>query len=132
MKAFISIKFYSDARNRYLIETIDEALTSNGIETACIIRDVEDWGTRTFSPNVLMEKTFEILDDCNLLVIEFSDAGFGIGIEAGYAHAKGIKIITIAKEDSEIPTTLKGISSNVFLYKTEKELKNYLKKLPKN
>lgn len=49
-------------------------------------------------------------------IIDFTEKGVGLGIEAGYAYAKEIPVITIAKNGSDISETLKGISKEVFFY----------------
>lgn len=51
-----------------------------------------------------------------MVVIDLTEKGVGLGIEAGYAYAKGIPIITMAKKDSDISETLEGISEKIFFY----------------
>lgn len=45
-----------------------------------------------------------------------------MGIEAGYAYAKGIPIITIAKSGSDISETLEGISDEIIFYNSIEDL----------
>jgi nucleoside 2-deoxyribosyltransferase len=59
---------------------------------------------------------------CDIHIIEFSEKGTGLGIEAGYAFAKGKPIIVIAHEGSEISDTLKGIAKEIISYKTPEKL----------
>lgn len=63
-----------------------------------------------------MELTFEKISVCDLVVIDLTEKGVGVGIEAGYAFAKGIPVITIAKRGSDISDTLAGISKKVIFY----------------
>jgi nucleoside 2-deoxyribosyltransferase len=116
MKAFLSIKFHLDQRNRGRIEGISSALEQSGLKTYCIVRDLEQWGAVTFKPGQLMQKTFKAIDGCDVVIIDLTEKGVGLGIEAGYAHAKGIPIITVAQKGSDISTTLQGISQQVILY----------------
>lgn len=116
MKAFLTIKFHEDHCNRPLIEAISAALEQYGVESVCIIRDVEQWGQIHFSPRQLMARTFEEIATCDLLIVDLTEKGVGLGIEAGYARAKGIPIVTIAKTGSDISETLRGISEVVYLY----------------
>ncbi len=51
-----------------------------------------------------------------------TEKGVGLGIEAGYAYAKGIPIITIAERGSDISETLKGISKEIFFYDNIEDL----------
>ena len=116
MKAYIGIKYHHDCRNRSVIEKISYILESAGYETSCIIRDKEKWGAVTVSPNELMEATFKEIDSCNIIVVDISEKGVGMGIESGYAYAKGISVFVIAKKGSDISNTMVGISKQIFIY----------------
>jgi nucleoside 2-deoxyribosyltransferase len=77
-----------------------------------------------------MKLTFELINKSDFLIIEFSDKGVGLGIEAGYAYAKGIPIIVIAKKGSDISNTLKGIAKKIIFYEDPEELvKEFLSSL---
>ena|SRR5579871_2744292 len=132
MRAYIGIKFHADNSNRQTIELVSHILNSCGFETVCIQRDIEKWGAVTFSPVELMAKTFEVLSSCDLVVIELTEKGVGLGIEAGYAYAQRIPIITIAREGSDISTTLQGISQDVHLYKNREDLLEFIEKQRKS
>lgn len=116
MKVFISIKYHSDHRNQELIHRISYALEKRGITTMCIIRDVEQWGASNYSAQELMRLTFEEIVSSDMVVVDLTEKGVGVGIEAGYAYAKNKPILTIAKDGSEISETLKGISSKIITY----------------
>ena len=113
IKAYFGIKFHSDNKNRKLIDDISKILKEIEIETICITRDIEKWGKNSFTPDELMKKTFQIIDSCDIVIIELTEKGVGLGIEAGYAYAKGKPVFTVANKKSEISTTLKGISKSV-------------------
>ena len=125
MKAFISIKYREDQQNRPCIEKISAALEHSGFETVCVARDIEKWGQVEFSPETLMRKTFDEIDSSHLIVVDLTEKGVGLGIEAGYAHARGKPIVTIAKKGSDISTTLLGISQELFLYDEFDELLHF-------
>lgn len=76
------------------------------------------------TPQALMAKTFEVNQACDLTIIELSEKGVGLGIEAGYAHAIGKRVFTIAKIGSDVSTTLAGISSKVYLYDKIEDLQH--------
>ena len=116
MKAFISIKYRENNSNKDRIEKISSALEQNGFETVCITRDIEKWGQVKFSPLELMKKTFAEIDSSQLIVVDLTEKGVGLGIEAGYAHAKEIPIVVIARKGLDISTTLQGIAQKLFLY----------------
>jgi nucleoside 2-deoxyribosyltransferase len=118
MKAYIAIKYHPDNSNRPHIEQISEAMARNGIESVCVVRDLERWGEVHFSPEDLMQKSFAAIDACDLMVVDLSEKGVGVGIEAGYAWARGIPILTIARAGADISETLQGISQAVFWYES--------------
>lgn len=122
MKAYLAIKFYADGQNRDVIEGITAVLAKQGIDTICVVRDLEKWGQIHFAPDVLMQKSFHEIDQSDMIVVELSEKGVGIGIEAGYAYAKDIPIITIARTGSDISETLRGISQNIFFYESYAQL----------
>jgi nucleoside 2-deoxyribosyltransferase len=122
MKAYIAIKYHVDGKNRHIIEAISNALEKNGFETLCVFRDIENWGQLHFSPEELMTKAFECITSSDLVVIDLTEKGVGLGIEAGFAFANKIPIVTIARDGSDISTTLLGISQAVHTYATESEL----------
>ena len=126
MQAYIAIKYHPDNKNRPRIEQISRALARAGIKSICVVRDLEKWGEVHFSLAELMQKSFAAIDVCDLLVVDLSEKGVGVGIEAGYAYARGIPIITIAQIGADVSETLRGISQNVFLYESEAELSSFM------
>ncbi|MBE2225099.1 MAG: nucleoside 2-deoxyribosyltransferase [Anaerolineae bacterium] len=121
-QAYLGIKFYADQRNRPLIEMITAVLTQAGWTTQVIVRDVEQWGAVQLTPQALMARTFAVIEASDMAVIDLTEKGVGLGIEAGYAFAKGIPVMTIARAGSDISTTLRGISKAVCLYRNEADL----------
>jgi nucleoside 2-deoxyribosyltransferase len=120
MNIFLSIKYYEDRRNRDLVEQITQALRPHTV--ICVARDVEKWGKEKFDSQELMQKTFAEIDSSDIVIVELSEKGVGVGIEAGYARAKGKPIITVARRGSDVSETLKGISHEVFFYQDTSEL----------
>ena len=129
MKAFISIKHREDNSNRGCIQKISSALERNGFETVCIARDIENWGQLELSPEELMQRSFAAIESSHLIVVDLTEKGVGLGIEAGYAHAVKIPIVVIAKEGSDISTTLQGISKKLFFYRKFEDLVQFFEAL---
>ena len=127
MKAYFAIKYYPDARNRKKIEKISQILENQGTSSFCMIRDRENWGKKRYSPKKLMQMAFDAIEKSDFVLVELTEKGYGTGIEAGYAYAKGKPVITIAEKGSDISNTLRGISAKVIEYKTIKELEKLLK-----
>jgi nucleoside 2-deoxyribosyltransferase len=128
MRVYLAIKFHEDYRNRERIATLSSALARAGCETFCVVRDLERWGEVRFSPNVLMQKSFAAIDASDVLLVDLTEKGVGLGIEAGYAFARGIPVVTIAEAGADISETLRGISQATFSYTTHDELTKFLKK----
>jgi nucleoside 2-deoxyribosyltransferase len=126
MRAYIAIKYHEDNSNRPRIEAIARALEACGFETVCIARDVEGWGEVDLSSHELMVRTFLAIDGCDLVIVDLTEKGVGVGIEAGYAYAQGKQILTIAQRGSDISATLRGISTAVLLYDRTTDLPRLL------
>ena len=86
-QAYLGIKFYADQSNRPLIEMITAALTQTGWTTQVIVRDLEQWGAVQFKPQTLMARTFAVIETSDIAIIDLTEKGVGLGIEAGYAFA---------------------------------------------
>ena len=127
-QAYLGIKFHADQRNRPLIEMITNALTKAGWITQVIVRDLEEWGSVQFEPQTLMARTFAVIEASDIAVIDLTEKGVGLGIEAGYAFSKGVPVFTIARAGSDISTTLRGISQDVCLYRNEDDLVLFFRK----
>lgn len=122
MKAYIAIKYHADHSNRGHIEGISAALEQQGFETVCITRDLEKWGEVQFDPSTLMQRTFDEIDTSDVVIVDLTEKGVGVGIEAGYAFAKRIPVVTIARKGSDISETLRGISQEILLYEQYDDL----------
>jgi len=127
MRVYLAIKFHEDCRNRERITAISSALAQCGCETFCVVRDLERWGEVRFSPDVLMQKSFAAIDASDVVLVELTEKGVGVGIEAGYAFARRIPVIAIAEAGADISETLRGISQATCSYTTHDELTNFLK-----
>ncbi len=127
MRAYLAIKYHDDFSNKRYIEAISSACEKAGINTTVMARDYEKWGKIKLGPKKLMQLTFKEIEKADVLIIEFSEKGVGLGIEAGYAHSIKIPIIVVAKRGSDISETLKGIAKKVILYNKPEELERLLR-----
>lgn len=125
-KVYLGIKYHSDHSNKGKIELVSSIVEKCGYSTFCITRDIEKWGQIKFSPTELMHETFKIIESSDIVIIDLSEKGVGLGIEAGYAYSKQIPIITIA-EKQQISTTLLGISRKHFVYDGESDLADFMR-----
>ena len=113
LRAYLSIKYHVDHANRARIEALSRALQSIGIETYCVARELEQWGARRFAARDLMQQSLQAVLASDIVLIDLSEKGVGIGIEAGYAHAHGRPVIVIAPSPEALSTTLLGIADGV-------------------
>ena len=121
-RAYFGIKYHEDNRNRDEIDSLSIALNNNGIETICIVRDVEKWGDVQLSSQELMKITFDEIDKSDFVILEMTEKGVGLGIEAGYAVAKGKPVIVLTKEKQKLSNTMQGIANVVIQYSQPEEI----------
>ncbi|TFH34316.1 MAG: nucleoside 2-deoxyribosyltransferase [Anaerolineales bacterium] len=126
MRVYLAIKYVEGHANRDRIEGITAILERHGIATYCVARDLEQWGTVSFDAQALMQKAFQEIDASNLVLVDLTEKGVGVGIEAGYAFAKQIPVMTIAQSGSDISTTIRGISRKVVQYTAYDDLSSFL------
>ena len=125
MRAFLTIKYYDDSRNRKLIEDISQEFKNIGIDTFVFVRDVENWGPWNGTATELMERAFLEIEKSDILIVEASETSIGVGMEACYAHLKGIPVYTIAKKGAYVSDTVKGISKKFFEYNAPEDLQKF-------
>lgn len=132
MKVFLSIKYREDMSNREEIEHLLDLIEAHGHSTYCVVRDLEKWGAARFEQQELMRQTLIHIRDSHLLMAETTEKGVGIGIEAGYAHARGIPVVAIAREGSQISPTLMGIARSTYTYSSFEDLREFIARLTEN
>ena len=120
---YLAIKFHADHRNRKLVERIAAALGEHGVTTVCVARDIEKWGALTLGADDLMRRAFESIRKSKAVVVEFTDKGVGLGIEAGYAAALRIPVFGLVPAGTEVSTTLRGVSTDVYQYADDDDLR---------
>jgi nucleoside 2-deoxyribosyltransferase len=126
VKVYLAIKYHADHSNRDRIEGITAVLHELGHETYCVTRDLEHWGVYAFTPQDLMQKSFNVIDTSDVLFVDLTEKGVGVGIEAGYAYARRIPIIVIAQGDVRVSETLRGISQRMIRYNHMNDLADAL------
>jgi len=121
-KAYLGIKYYPDNRNREEIEALSAVIKKAGFNVFVVVRDVEAWGEIKLTPQELMRVSFAHLKESNICILECSEKGVGLGVEAGYAHALGIPVLILARKGVDISTTLKGLASSIVHYEHVSEV----------
>ncbi len=122
MNIYLAIKYHSDNQNKTFIEQISQHFENQGHSIICAARDFENWGAKSFDPQQLLFMAFKAIEKSDLVLIEATEKGMGVGIEAGFSYARNIPIITIAKQGSDISSNLRSLSQKVLIYTSPEEL----------
>jgi len=88
------------------------------IETYSFVFDF----TEKVDDKKLMEEALAEIDKSDMLLAEASDKSVGVGLEAGYAKAKGKKIVYLYKKGTEKQQTISGISDLLIEYESAEDI----------
>ena len=119
MRAYISVSFSGRQQLEKEVATIKAALSANGVKSLVFV------DLYRFTPEeevAMMRAALEEIDQCDMLVAETSEKGIGIGIEAGYAKAKGKPVIYVRSAHAEHSTTVSGLSDYRIIYEDAADL----------
>jgi nucleoside 2-deoxyribosyltransferase len=116
MKVFITAPFKA-GENKNEIERLCTIVKNSGFEDFCFIRDVENYKKIFNDPKELMEKAREEIRKCDVLLFDATQKSTGRAIEIGIAYSLHKKIIVIAKKNTEIKDTLRGVADVIIEYK---------------
>jgi len=123
VKLYLGIKFHEDLSNKNLIERICHIAEQQNHQIICAHRDLEQWGNISFSLQELMLKTFEIIENSDAVIIEFSESGTGLGIETGFAVAKNIPVYVLFPKGRVLSPTIQGVCKKCFEYETDADIR---------
>lgn len=126
--AYIAISYSQRNELAEELTVIKEVLVASGISPFVFIERFQ------FDPSQekeMMQETMRQLDTADLLIAETSDKAIGIGIEAGYAKAKGKPVIYLRNKKADHSTTLSGISDQQVIYENSIDLKEQLQMILK-
>lgn len=123
MKAYISISYSKRLVFEAEVNTIRKVLETHRVESFIF---VDYFKFVNGQERQMMKEALKRLDECDLLIAETSDKAIGIGVEAGYAKAKGIPVIYLRREDAEHSTTVAGISDVQIIYHDINDLSDQL------
>ncbi len=123
MKAYIAISFsrrkLMDKEIAAIIGILDEFKIASFVF-------VDHYKFDLSEERQMMQQAMAEMDNCDLLLAETSEKGIGIGIEVGYAKAKGKPVIYLRQQDAEHSSTVSGISDFQIIYLDIIELKKKL------
>lgn len=123
MTAYISVSFRKKEALRKELTAIIDILKDAQIQGFVF---VDNYAFNPAEEKQMMQQAMKDIDRCDLLIAETSDKAIGIGIEAGYAKAKGKPVIYIRHHEAEHSTTVSGISDYQIVYVDITDLKKQL------
>lgn len=124
MQAYISISFKQRLFLNEAVTAIKAALLYHNIVAFVF---VDRYHFEKDEANAMMQQAFADIDRADLLIAETSDKAIGIGIEAGYAKAKGKPVIYLRHITADHSTTLAGTSDQQVVYENAQDLETQLK-----
>jgi len=123
MKAYISISYNKRLELIDELQSIIETLKGVHIHPFVL---VDNFKFSSEQEKEMMQQAMLSIDNCDLMIVETSDKAIGIGIEVGYAKAKGKPVIFTRNRNAEHSTTVAGISDSQIIYDDVKDLKGQL------
>jgi len=123
MRAYISISFVKKSLLGNELNSIASTLACFNISPFVFVDQYQFDATQQ---RQMMQQAMNDIDSCDLLIAETSDKAIGIGIEVGYAKAKGKPIIYLRKQTAEHSTTVSGISDFQIVYASTEDLQKQL------
>ncbi len=129
--SFFALKFHDGDEDREKVEAIEAALNKAGIDITLMARDVEKWGEAEIpeGKTLMRDFAFPAMLQCDCNIIEFSEKGVGLGMNAGFCYAAGKPVYIIAKTGSDISTTMANVAEEVFFYDSPEDLVEPFKKV---
>jgi len=124
MQAYISISFKQRLFLNEAVTAIKTALLHHNIDAFVF---VDRYHFKKDEAHAMMQQAFADIDGADLLIAETSDKAIGIGIEAGYAKAKGKPVIYLRHATADHSTTLAGTSDQQVVYENAQDLEAQLK-----
>ena len=124
MLVYFGLKYRELQQNRMFIERLVCDFLEIGIEIFCVERDFAKYGSENLLEQELMKKTFEVISKSDIVLMDLTEKGVGLGIECGYAYANNKPIYIIAKKGIEISKTIMGIANKIVSYETNIDIVN--------
>jgi len=123
MKAYISISYNKRQELNDELSAIIEGLKKFQIESFVF---TDEFKFSVHQEKEMMQQVIISIYNCDLLIAETSDKAIGIGVEVGYAKAKGKPVIYIRNKNAEHSTTVSGISDFQIIYDDIEDLSKKL------
>ena len=129
MTAYISIGYQQRKNLSKELNAITGVLQQFHIEPFVF---VDQYSFTADEEKQMMQQAMAAIDSCDLLIAETSEKGIGIGVEVGYAKAKGKPIIYCRQQEAEHSTTVSGMSDFHLIYRDTEDLQTKLNTILKS
>lgn len=120
MKAYIAVSYSKRKLVDKEIALIIETLNTFDISSFVF---VDNYKFDISQEKQMMLQAMTDIENCDILIAETSEKGIGIGIEVGFAKAKGKIVIYVRHQNAEHSTTVSGISDFQIVYNNSEDLK---------
>jgi 2'-deoxynucleoside 5'-phosphate N-hydrolase len=128
MRAYIAVSYSKRKFLQAELEIIKQTLDQCNIDPFVF---VDMYNFKPAEENLMMQQAFAAIDGCDLLIAETSDKAIGIGIEVGYAKAKGKPVIYVRSNTAQHSTTVSGAGDYSIIYTSSDNLGHQLKNILK-
>jgi 2'-deoxynucleoside 5'-phosphate N-hydrolase len=123
MRAFISTSFSQRAKREKEIAAVKEVLIRSGVSSWVFVDEY------IFGPTAekqMMQQAMADINQCDILIADAAEKAIGIGVEAGYAKAKGKTVVYLRPREAEHSATVSGISDFQIIYMDLTDLETQL------
>jgi nucleoside 2-deoxyribosyltransferase len=127
-KAYLAISYSNRKLFNKEVSSLIELCKMNDVE---LLSFVDKYNFKENEEKEMMKTAFLEIDKSDFLIAELTTKSIGVGIEIGYARAKGKPIIYLRKKNSEYSTTASGSSTYSIEYENEKDLMGLMKTILK-
>ncbi|MBI4185575.1 hypothetical protein HY524_00815 [Candidatus Berkelbacteria bacterium] len=128
MKAYVSAKFAGDD-NEETIEHLCQAAERAGFTVTCTIRDYDDFGRDGDQVEPLVEYIFAKIEEAEIVLIDVTDKGMGLGVEAGYAVANDKPVVLLVTHDADVSPIMEKLALRIIPYQGFEDLTQQLSAL---
>lgn len=112
-KIFISYSFkFRESYKDFHLKLKEFLKEKYSIESHAFVFDF----TEKVEDRDLMDAALGEIDNSDLIMVELSNKSVGVGLEAGYAKAKGKTVVYLYKKGSDLQQTVNGIADYVIEY----------------
>lgn len=115
MNAYLSTKFEGD-ENEEIVNSLCAATTRAGFTVTCTNRDFDNFGRDDGDPGERLAFMFDAIEHCDLVILDVTEKGMGLGVEAGYAAALGKPVYAIVHEDADVSPTITILAERIIRF----------------